>query len=168
MKKISSLVFVAIMLCGITLPLPGLFSCTNNPQTAASDSTEVADSLTTDTIDANTDAIVRSTIEDFYAEYVFGGTELTTHIVESFCTEKLKEKLAADYDYDGDGYASWDFRTEYQDGPSSESRITSIETISSTQYLVSYVDMGHTGRTLITVVVSEGTVQFDEVVRVKD
>lgn len=128
-----------------------------------------ADSLTiTDTTYlVQQDSIVGARIRDFYDEYVFGAEELTTHVVESYCTPELKQFLADAYDVEGDGYAVWEFRADQQDGPSRESAVTSIIRTSDFSYVVSYSDMGTPGATLITVVEEEGDYKFSSIKRIK-
>ena len=65
-------------------------------------------------------------IEMFYADYVFGGEDYAPG-VEKYCTEKLIRRLKDDYthEYDGAGYAVWNFRTGCQDGPGDVSQVVS-------------------------------------------
>lgn len=84
-------------------------------------------------------------VKDFYEQYVFGEKPVKMDILSHYCTERLIKKLQQDYDYEGGGYAIWEFRTDNQDGPSRESRITSIKVISPLILEVHFIDMGHKG-----------------------
>lgn len=42
------------------------------------------------------------------------------------CTKKLIQQLTGDYEYEGDGLAVWDFRTEMQNGPTSKNHIIDV------------------------------------------
>lgn len=84
-------------------------------------------------------------VKEFYREYVFDSKPVKTDILSHYCTERLIKKLQDDYEYEGGGYAIWDFRTGNQDGPSKESRITSIKVISPVILEVHFLDMGTEG-----------------------
>ncbi len=64
----------------------------------------------------NDSAISVALITELYNDYVFGRKEFDKVAADYFCTEHLAEKLKADYEYDGEGYAVWDFRSDAQDG----------------------------------------------------
>ena len=89
-------------------------------------------------IDAN--AIEK--IQEFYKNYVFGMEEVTDEVIAKYCTKKLAKKLADDYseEYDGNGYAIWDFRSDAQDGESNVRTVTGIELLGNGVYKVKYND----------------------------
>lgn len=62
--------------------------------------------------------------------------------LEKHCTKDLLAKLASEYDYEGEGYAVWKFRSAAQDGPSDESRIISIQDEGDGWYRYTASDMG--------------------------
>lgn len=109
------------------------------------------------------DKQVQERIEDFYREYVFGTEELTTHVVETYCTPRLVKVLADAYDYDGEGYAVWMFRSDAQDGPSDVSLVESVQRVEPGKYEVKYIDMGIEGSLYINVVTEDGVVLFDAI-----
>lgn len=79
---------------------------------------------------------IRSMYEDgMYEDYAF---------LEKHCSKDLLAKLAEEYDYDGDGYAVWKFRSGAQDGPSDDHAMISIEDEGDGWYRYSAVDMGIT------------------------
>lgn len=64
--------------------------------------------------------------------------------LEKHCTEGLLTKLSEAYDYEGDGYAVWKFRSGAQDGPSNEHSVISIEDQGNGWYRYVAMDMGLT------------------------
>lgn len=72
---------------------------------------------------------------NMYEDYTF---------LEQHCSKILLAKLSEEYDYDGEGYAVWKFRSGAQDGPSNEHVITSIEDEGNGWYTYTAVDMGIT------------------------
>lgn len=64
--------------------------------------------------------------------------------LEKHCTEGLLTKLSEAYDYEGDGYAVWEFRSGAQDGPSDEHSVISIEDQGDGWYRYVAMDMGLT------------------------
>ena len=66
--------------------------------------------------------------------------------VMKYCTEKLQKKLKEAYDYDGEeGYATWKFRSDAQDGPSDEYKLTKFVPEGDGWYKYDFVDMGVRG-----------------------
>ena len=101
-------------------------------------------------------------IQEFYKNYVFGNEEATDAVINKYCTKKLAKKLADDYEYEGGGYAVWDFRSGNQDGDSDVQEINSVEALGEGKYKVSYNDMGTKGSCVISVVVEDDNILFDE------
>lgn len=64
--------------------------------------------------------------------------------LEKHCTEGLLTKLSEAYDYEGDGYAVWEFRSGAQDGPGDEHSVISIEDQGDGWYRYVAMDMGLT------------------------
>ena len=62
--------------------------------------------------------------------------------LEKHCSKSLLAKLSDEYDYDGEGYAVWKFRSGAQDGPSNEHAIISIEDEGDGWYRYTAKDMG--------------------------
>lgn len=145
-------------------------SCGNKQaaQQQESDSTVVAtDSVvveeeapTNNAAEVDTKAIEK--IQEFYKNYVFGNEEATDAVINKYCTKKLAKKLADDYEYEGGGYAVWDFRSGNQDGDSDVQEINSVEALGEGKYKVSYNDMGTKGSCIISVVVDGDNILFDE------
>ena len=102
-------------------------------------------------------------IQEFYKKYVFGREEMTREVAYKYCTKSLAKKLADDYDYDGDGYAVWDFRSGAQDGDSDVQEVESVEELAENMYKVTYNDMDHKGVCIITVVSEGDDILFHEI-----
>lgn len=63
----------------------------------------------------------------------------------------------------GGGYAIWDFRSGAQDGDSDVQEITKVESLGGGKFKVHYNDMGNKGAHILTVVLEDGNVRFDEI-----
>ncbi len=145
-------------------------SCGNKQQAQQpeSDSTIVAtDSVVVEEASptnnaAEIDAQAIEMIQEFYKNYVFGDKEATDDVINKYCTKKLAKKLADDYEYEGGGYAVWDFRSGAQDGDSDVQDVSGVEPLGDGKYKVNYNDMGTKGTCTITVVVENDKILFDE------
>ena len=102
-------------------------------------------------------------IQEFYKNYVFGRETLTREVAYKYCSKSLVKKLADDYDYDGEGYAVWDFRSGAQDGDSDVQEVISIEEFTENTYKVTYNDMGHKGVCIISVIPKGDDILFHEI-----
>ena len=86
-------------------------------------------------------------ISGFYDDYVFRNKHIV-HEWDKVCSEKMLKFLSEKYNYDcetGNCYATWYFRSEYQDGPEDKQEVEEIKQISNDLYEVYYNDMGHKG-----------------------
>lgn len=101
-------------------------------------------------------------IRSFYAGYVFGREDVVAG-VEKYCTEKLRRRLRTEYsrEFDGEGYAVWEFRTGCQDGPGEVSKVTSVAAAGNGVYAVDFIDLGVEGRKRVKVVRSDGAWKID-------
>ena len=160
MKK---LLFIAVAAIAV--------SCGNKQQTQQSESDSTI--VTTDSVvvekvasennAAEMDAKAIEKIQEFYKSYVFGNEEATDAVINKYCTKKLAKKLADDYEYEGGGYAVWDFRSGAQDGDSDVQKVNSVEVLGEGKYKVSYNDMGTKGSCIISIVVEGDNILFDEI-----
>lgn len=80
----------------------------------------------------------RQFISDMYEHTMYEDYDF----LEEHCSKALLEKLESLYDYDGEGYAVWEFRSGEQDGPSNEHGIISIESVGDGWYKYTATDMG--------------------------
>ena len=104
-------------------------------------------------------------IEMFYADYVFWRGRTMHPEVEKYCTEKLIRWLKDDYthEYDGAGYAVWNFRTGCQDGPGDVSQVVSVTALGNGLYAVKFIDMGIEGRERFGSFARTGGLKLDSV-----
>ena len=87
-------------------------------------------------------------VGDFY-EHVLGIKPMTDgYLKQTLAEDVLSSLWEADY---AETYSFWRFRTGFQDGPSSESSVESIEPLGDGWYRVTYSDMGHPGVTEVLV-----------------
>ncbi len=100
-------------------------------------------------------------IKEFYRTCVYGGEIPTEDMLESYCTKKLMKKLKDDYDYEGEGYAIWDFTTAEVDRKGTE--VKDVKALGNGKYKVITDDPLATN--VITIVIDNG-VKFDDVVNV--
>ena len=107
-----------------------------------------------------------SMIKDFYAKFLFDefGENLETFYkdIKKYCTPKMIKQLKDDYDYDGEGYAIWDFRSYEQEG-AGKSRVTNIEKTGPLNYTVYMRDMGHVYAVKVKLVQEGDKYKFDAV-----
>lgn len=159
MKKIISLLLVTMCVLGTMV-----VACGNKQQ--AQEAEDVQGIQGVQEAENNTamlDAKAIENIQVFYKMYVFGHEEATDAVIDRYCTKNLAKKLADDYEYDGGGYAVWDFRSGYQDGDSDVEEVTKVEALGEGRYKVSYNDMGHMGSCIISVVVDGDNILFDTI-----
>lgn len=91
-------------------------------------------------------------IKNFYAKCVFGPNQ-TPALLSRYLTPEVMKRLRDAYEYDGGGYAVWEFRTPTQDGPKDYSSIGEIKPVTGDKpnvYDISYSDMGNPGNTRVT------------------
>ena len=75
----------------------------------------------------------------------------------------MAKKLRDDYEYEGGGYAVWDFRSGAQDGDSDAELRTDVEKLGNGKFKACYIDMGRSQSVILTVVVEDGKVLMDEI-----
>ena len=84
--------------------------------------------------------------------------------LEKHCSKSLLAKLSDEYDYDGEGYAVWMFRSGAQDGPSEEHLMIHIEDGGDGWYIYTAIDMGITFRKKIKISHEGGRTMIDDVI----
>ena len=154
MKKI--LFFYAIYLGVALQPIQVQACCLDNETPPANKTTAILQSPKVD------NAKVNQFIKDFYANYVFGEKNYIP-AVKKHCTAKLQKQLKDNYEYDGEGYAIWNFRTGMQDGPSDISKVTSVTALGNGLYKVNFIDMGIKGNRTLKIIDVNGTLKFDAI-----
>ena len=93
--------------------------------------------------------------------------------LEAHCTKRLLKYLREQYEYDGEGYAVWLFRTSSQDGkPGTENikdKVTDISKDGEDWYRYEFTDGGWRGENKLNIYIDEdGNVMMDAVERIYD
>ena len=99
-------------------------------------------------------------IMDFIKEMYNNSLYVENEFLEEHCTPRMLQQLRDDYDYEGEGYANWDFRSESNDGFSDENGIISIEKIDG-RYYYEANDAGYRFRNILSAFVQDGKVMMD-------
>ena len=86
--------------------------------------------------------------------------------LKKYCAPRLLNKLASDYDYDGYGYAIWDFRSGAQDGVG-PTKILSITPLGDMWYRYDFVDMGFKGAKKVHFVKTNGAMKMDRLITIE-
>lgn len=142
-----------------------LFSCNgNNTSGKAENGVDSVEVTSVDSVapDADNQLVVREFIEDMYNNHLYEEYDF----LEKHCTEHLLKVLRDNYDYDGEGYATWNFRTCAQDSKSNSensSKVISIEYLGEDWYAYEFYDGGWKGKNKIKASVVEGEVVMDAV-----
>ena len=113
---------------------------------------------------AKEDAEAEKFIQYFYDVYVWGDGDFYAD-GRIYCTKKMLKKLKDDYEYDGDGYAIWDFRSPSQEGPLEFSEVKSVKRVGNERvYQVKMSDMGIPYTSVVTLIKnSAGKLMIDDV-----
>lgn len=111
---------------------------------------------------AEQDAKAKAIIRKFF-EMSYGFEETDENYLRNHCTDKMLSKLIDDYDYDGFGYAIWDFRTGAQEGDG-PSKIVSIKSLGGNWYRYDFLDMGFKGAKKVHFVYEDGDLMIDKLV----
>lgn len=64
------------------------------------------------------------------------------YFLEKYCSPNLLERLKKDYQYEGDGYAVWEFRSGYQDGQTSTHILVNVKETTDGWFVYQGIDMG--------------------------
>ena len=87
-------------------------------------------------------------IEAFFTEVFDAKYYEDEGFIEKYCTKNLKKKLKEEIDVDvegEEGYASWLFRSDAQDGPSDEYKLIKFIPEGNGWYKYDFIDMGVSG-----------------------
>ena len=90
--------------------------------------------------------------------------------LQSHCTDKLLDKLAEAYEYDGDGLAVWLFRSGAQDGKyeNAPTKILHVTPIGDNWYAYTALDAGWKFTTAIKLLPAGDSLLMDDVVTLCD
>lgn len=83
--------------------------------------------------------------------------------LQQHCSDNLLTRLSEEYDYDGDGYAVWKFRSGAQDGPNNEHAMINVEDEGDGWYRYTAVDMGITFRKRIRISHEGGRTMIEDI-----
>lgn len=113
-------------------------------------------------VDRKQDEEVMAFITDMYNEEKYNDYDF----LEAHCSEQMLKQLAEEYIYDGEGYATWSFRTGHQDWKSdteNTSCILRVEPVGGHWYTYYYLDMGWRGQQQLLVKKVDGAfIIFDK------
>ncbi|MBR2234477.1 MAG: hypothetical protein IJ892_05435 [Prevotella sp.] len=107
---------------------------------------------------------VKAFITDMYNNYKYGDEDF----LKEHCTERLLNQLREAYEYDGEGYAFWLFRTSSTDGLGDGTRVVDVNTDDGLWYVYDFYDGSMRGKNRVKCVVVDGKVWMDEVERLYD
>ena len=114
------------------------------------------------------DPAIFAFIKSMYENQLYYDKEFLEH----HCTKRMLQHLRDEYDYDGEGYAIWLFRTSAQDGkPGAEGvidKVLSITKDSEGWYHYTFTDGGWRGENKLKAHVENGEVMIDDLKSVYD
>jgi len=145
-------------------------SCNGNTQgnnKNDADSTEVvvnkADTAVVQTV---SDAEIEEFITNMYNNHLYAEEDF----LREYCTDKMMQKLADEYEYDGEGLAFWLFRTSAQDGTPDNDGVKSVyrEEDNNDWWRYEFIDEGYKGINRIKILIIDGQIRIDDIERVYD
>lgn len=156
-------------------------SCNNGNSTNAStepeevkeeQQVEEAQVVEEDRVEATDAAEDESAIQDFITNMYEKGLYTEYDFLEKHCSKAFLQYLKDQYEYDGEGYAVWLFRTSSNDGkPGAEdvkSKVLSITKDNEGWYHYTFTDGGWHGENKIKLHMENGKVVMDELKCVYD
>lgn len=132
--------FAALMIAGAVM------SCTTKTEKTDADAAavEVAEApAALDAPEIEADAVATKFISDFYQNYVFSDAQGNFEDIKDNFSEKILKELRDKYDFDGEGYAVWIFRSDAQDGPEDKQIVENISIDGDGWYTATLNDMGN-------------------------
>lgn len=128
------------------------------------------DPVTTDEADADADD---ERIKAFITDLYNSGSYLDYDFLRAHCTPRMLKKLEENYEYDGEGYAVWLFRTSSQDGKPNCVDTSGVSTVfpdadGGHWYHYKFVDGGWRGENRIKVLLRDGQCIIDDLETVYD
>jgi len=113
-------------------------------------------------------------VKDFITDMYENERYIDYDYLEKYCTAKMLKQLKDNYDYEGEGYAVWLFRTSGQDGnPDAANPESKILDISHSDkgdgwYSYKFLDAGWRGENLIKLIEKDNGFVIDALERVYD
>lgn len=114
------------------------------------------------------EAVIHEFITDMYENQLYNEYDF----LETHCSKELLQYLKDEFEYDGDGYAGWLFRTGSQDSkPGAEGvkdKVLSITKDDDGWYHYTFTDGGWRGENKLKVHVENGKVMMEALERIYD
>ena len=132
-----------------------------------SEADDESDMKTLEEADDDASVAVKAFIEDMYNNDRYNEYEF----LEEHCTKHMLRLLADQYDYDGEGYAVWSFRTTCQDNASEnpeDNMVKKITKLPDGWWRYEFTDGGWRGINEVKVVEEDGILKFDDIRNVYD
>lgn len=135
------------------------YCCTGNKTDDMGRNTD--STLTSFEATSNCDEGTEQKVIDFITEMYNNRNYEDYEFLEKHCSPEMLKKLQEDYEYEGGGYASWDFCSDAQDGNSDKHEVISVEPQGDDWYKYEFYDMDVKGSHLIKVVAIDGTFKIE-------
>ena len=137
-----------------------LCNCTGNKTSSSEENSD--STITSVETTSNCEEVSEQEVIDFITEFYNNRNFEDYAFLEDHCSPEMLKKLQDDYEYEGGGYAVWDFRTDAQDGTSDKHGVISVEPQGDDWYKYKFYDMGNKGSHLIKVVAADGTFRIED------
>lgn len=108
------------------------------------------------------DSKIKEFLKDLYENYVFQYNDFSD--ISDHFSESIVQKLQNEFEYEGEGYAVWLFRSGAQDGSSEDTTVNNITSDGTGWYSVDITDMGYDVTCRFKVSVIDGEVYVSEFV----
>ena len=135
-----------------------LFACKGN--NSSSRDQEDSSSEVAETINEENDVSNEQLVIDFITEMYNQQKYEKGTFLEENCSQEMLKKLQDAYEYEGGGYASWEFRSGAQDGPSERHEIIAVTPLDDNWYRYEFYDMGIKGSHDIKVIPIDGQLKI--------
>ena len=168
MKSLLTVLAVSSLLACATSCNSGNSAKTQTESEETTEEQKVEEAPAVEEDEAEDEAKIRDFINNMYEQELYSEEDfLKTH-----CSKALLQYLKDQYDYDGEGYAFWLFRTSSQDGKPGaenvESKVLSVTKDSEGWYHYTFTDGGWHGENKIRLHMENGQVVMDELKCVYD
>ena len=143
-------------------------SCNNGKSANNKDNTEENIENSDKDVVEKDDSLIRDFITNMYEKELYNDYDF----LEAHCTKEMLKHLKDEFEYDGDGYAGYLFRTGAQDykpgAKDVKNKVLSITKDDEGWYHYTFTDGGWRGENKLKVSVENGKVMVDELERVYD
>ena len=167
-----------LMIMAVSSLMMSTNSCNSGKSTKTSNATEEeideakAEKAQTNeediTVDAQEEAAIKAFITNMYENHLFEDYDF----LEAHCSKQLLQYLRDEFEYDGDGYAVWLFRTGTQDGKPGamdmKDQVLSITTDNDGWFHYTFTDCGWRGENKLRAHMENGQVVMDAIEHLYD